>query len=95
MKYILLPILKFIYSIILSLTYGIIVQLVKIILSIILLIWNFDNPDDLWFEYTVDEKDVWGNWLDNNQFISIYFEPERKYSYHFFKSVFHYIWNIK
>jgi hypothetical protein len=83
MKYIILPILKFIWALILTIIYSI----GKFIFLPLHLLWEF-NLTNFWsYSWYGDKAD---------DILSPYWQPnsyiEKRY---YFKSYYHYIWNIK
>lgn len=82
MKYLILPILKFIYSVLLTL----IILFWDLIVIIPYFIWNLKIPNfNYYFWYT-------NGYIKSNNF-SVYFIPKIGNDY-IFKSEYHYIWNI-
>lgn len=94
MKYILLPILKFIWALFLSILmlFPYITWLtIALLLLIIVFIWQFNIPE--WYKKWLADLFVF-EFRDNYTLnISPYFEPV--YAFHKFKTYYHYIWNIK
>lgn len=100
MKYIFLPLLKFIWALLLSLLFVfsyIIWFLISALLFIILIIWQFKIPN--WYKRW--HKELFSYKRSSSRFdndydlhISPYYKNINDETIHF-KSYYHYIWNIK
>lgn len=79
MKYIILPILKFIWALLLTITFASLYN----IICLLGIVWNLKIEKD---QFTYQYRD------DHDMEYSPYYNHKSTY---YFKTVYHYIWNIK